>query len=169
MTTDASTQLPVQVVNPSRHTARRQVLFFSGVLFLTSVATWLMADILWRGGLTGLETAMLILFVPLFGMVALGFTQAVVGFFVLLGGRDSFEISATLPTDEPMVSQLPATALLLPIYNEDVSRVYEGLRTMYLALANAGLISRFDFFILSDSTDPNKWIEEEVGWIDLCK
>jgi len=169
MTTDASTRLPVQVVNPSRHTARRQVLFFSGVLFLTSVATWLMADILWRGGLTGLETAMLILFVPLFGMVALGFTQAVVGFFVLLGGRDSFEISATLPTDEPMVSQLPATALLLPIYNEDVSRVYEGLRTMYLALANAGLISRFDFFILSDSTDPNKWIEEEVGWIDLCK
>ena len=169
MTTDASTQIPVQVVNPSRHSSRRQILFFSSVLFLTSVATWLMADILWRGGLTGLETAMLILFVPLFGMVALGFTQAAVGFCVLLCERDTYEIAATLPAEEPLAAQLPATALLIPIYNEDVSRVYEGLRSMYLALANAGLISRFDFFILSDSTDPNKWIEEEVGWIDLCK
>ncbi len=169
MTTEASTQIPVQVVNPSRHSSRRQILFFSSVLFLTSMATWLMADILWRGGLTGLETAMLILFVPLFGMVALGFTQAAVGFCVLLCERDSYDIAATLPAEEPQAAQLPATALLIPIYNEDVSRVYEGLRSMYLALANAGLISRFDFFILSDSTDPNKWIEEEVGWIDLCK
>jgi len=156
-------------MNPSRHSSRRQVLFFSCVVFLTSVATWLMADILWRGGLSGLETAMLILFVPLFGMVALGFTQAVVGFLVLLRERDTYEITATLPRGEPVAAQLPATALLIPIYNEDVSRVYEGLRTMYLALATTGLISRFDFFILSDSTDANKWIEEEVGWIDLCK
>ena len=166
---DTSTQIPVQVMNPSRHSSRRQVLFFSSVVVLTSVATWLMADVLWRGGLSGLEAAMLVLFVPLFGMVALGFIQASVGFVMLLRRRDTYEITATLPPGEPVAAQLPATALLIPIYNEDVSRVYEGLRAMYLALASAGTISRFDFFILSDSTDPNKWIEEEVGWIDLCK
>ena len=162
-------RIPVQVVNPSRHSARRQVLFFSCVVFLTSAATWLMADVLWRGGLSTVETAMLLLFVPLFGMIALGFTQAVVGFGVLLRRRDTYEISATLPPEAPGAIRLPATALLIPIYNEDVSRVYEGLRAMYLALANAGTLSGFDFFILSDSTDANKWIEEEVGWIDLCK
>ena len=27
----------------------------------------------------------------------------------------------------------------------------------------------FDFFILSDSNDPNKWIEEEMAWAELCK
>jgi membrane glycosyltransferase len=145
------------------------VLFFSTVVALTAVATWLMADILWRGGLTGLETAMLVIFVPLFGMVALGFMQAGFGFVTLLLHRDTYEITATLPAGELQVSQLPATALLIPIYNEDVSRVYEGLRAMFLALAGAGVLGRFDFFILSDSTDPNKWIEEEVGWIDLCK
>ena len=164
-----ATQIPVQVVNPARHSARRQVLFFSCVIVLSSLATWLMADILWRGGLTGLETVMLVLFVPLFGMVALGFTQAVFGFITLLLRRDTYEITVTLPAVETPASQLPATALLIPIYNEDVSRVYEGLRAMYLALAGAGALNRFDFFILSDSTDPNKWIEEEVGWIDLCK
>ena len=167
--TETLPPIPVQVINPSRHSARRQVLFFSAVVFLTSVATWLMADILWRGGLTGVETAMLVLFVPLFGMVALGFTQALIGFIVLLRKRDRYEITATLPAGEPDLSQLPATALLIPIYNEDVSRVYEGLRAMFLALAGAGVQSKFDFFILSDSTDPNKWIEEEVAWIDLCK
>ena len=166
---DTSIRIPIQAVSPARHSARRQVLFFSCVVFLTSVATWLMADILWRGGLTGLETAMLALFVPLFGMVALGFIQAVVGFVMLLRKRDTYEITATLPSGEPVVEQLPPTALLIPIYNEDVSRVYEGLRSMYLALADEGLAGCFDFFILSDSTDPNKWIEEEIGWIDLCK
>lgn len=98
------------------------MLFFSAVVFLTSVATWLMADILWRGGLTGVEAAMLALFVPLFGMVALGFTQALIGFFVLLRTRDRYEITATRPAGDPDLSQLPATALLIPIYNEDVSR-----------------------------------------------
>jgi membrane glycosyltransferase len=168
-TKDTAAQIAVQVMNPSRHSARRQVLFFSSVVFLSSVATWLMADILWRGGLTGVEAAMLVLFVPLFGMVALGFTQALIGFLVLLRRRDSYEIGVTLPAGEASAESLPATALLIPIYNEDVSRVYEGLRAMFLSLSGAGVLPRFDFFILSDSTDPNKWIEEEVGWIDLCK
>ena len=46
---------------------------------------------------------------------------------------------------------MPATAIAIPIYNEDVSRVYEGLRTIYLDLVRAGYIERLDFFILSDS------------------
>jgi len=167
--TDNAPSITVQAINPARHSARRQMLFFTVVVFLTSVATWLMADILWRGGLSGMETVTLALFVPLFGMVAFGFTQAVFGFVTLLLRRDTYEISVTLPPGEPSPAQLPATALLVPIYNEDVSRVYEGIRSMYLALSGSGAISRFDFFILSDSTDPNKWIEEEVGWIDLCK
>src|SRR5690606_8951190 len=25
----------------------------------------------------------------------------------------------------------------------------------------------FDFFILSDSTDPNRWVEEEMQWVEL--
>jgi membrane glycosyltransferase len=169
---DASSvpHIPIKVINPVRRSAQRRVFFFSCVLALTSMAIWLMADILWRGGLTGVETAMLALFVPLFGMVAFGFVQATIGFFVLLKrGKDKGEIMVTLPSAEQDLSQLPATALLIPIYNEDVPRVYEGVRAMFLALKEAEVHRRFDFFILSDSTDPNKWIEEEVEWIDLCK
>jgi len=154
---------------PLRASARRQVFFFTSVVVLTGLASWVLADILWRGGISGLEIAMLVLFVPLFGMVTLGFVQAVCGFFILLRRQDPFSISRTIPDELPQPETLPATAIAIPIYNEDVSRVYEGLRTIYLDLVRAGCIERFDFFILSDSNNPNKWIEEEVAWIDLCK
>jgi membrane glycosyltransferase len=145
------------------------VFFFTSVVVLTGLATWVLLDILWRGGMNAIEIAMVVLFVPLFGMVTLGFVQAVCGFFIALRRKDPYSISRTLPPGQPATADLPATAIVIPIYNEDVSRVYEGLRTIYLDLVRAGRIERFDFFILSDSNNPNKWIEEEVAWIDLCK
>ena len=152
-----------------RGSGLRQAFFFTMVVVVTGVATWVMADILWRGGLTGIKMAVLFFFVPLFGMVTLGFLQAVCGFFILLRKKDPYSISRTIPDAMPRTTEMPATAIAIPIYNEDVSRVYEGLRTMYLDLVRSGYISRFDIFILSDSNNPNKWIEEEVAWIDLCK
>ena len=162
-------ELHVIARTPLRRSARRQFLFFTTVVVLTGFASWVMADILWRGGLTGIEAVLLVLFVPMFGMISLGFVQALFGFIILLRHRDPYSISRTLPQQPLKPEELPATAIALPIYNEDVGRVYEGLRTMYLDLARAGAAGRFDFFILSDSTDPNKWIEEEVAWLDLCK
>ena len=152
-----------------RRSGRRQAFFFTVVVVLTGLATWVMADILWRGGMTGIEKAILVLFVPLFGMVMLGFVQALCGFLILLRVRDPYSISRTVSDEAARPDDLPATAIAVPIFNEDVSRVYEGLRTMYLDLVRAGFIGKFDVFILSDSNDPNKWIEEEVAWIDLCK
>ena len=146
---------------PLRASARRQVFFFTSVVVLTGLATWVLLDILWRGGINSIEIALVVLFVPLFGMVTLGFVQAVCGFFIALRRKDSYSLSRTLPPDPPATADMPATAIAIPIYNEDVSRVYEGLRTIYLDLVRAGRIERFDFFILSDSNNHNKWIEED--------
>jgi len=38
------------------------------------------------------------------------------------------------------------------------------LRATYESLEKTGQLERFDFFILSDSTNPDKWIEEERYW-----
>ena len=62
-----------------------------------------------------------------------------------------------------------STALVFPIHNEEVVRVYEGLRATYQSLEKTGELERFDFFILSDSTDPDKWVEEERRWLDLIR
>jgi membrane glycosyltransferase len=59
--------------------------------------------------------------------------------------------------------------LVFPIYNENVVRVLEGLRATYESLKKTGHVERFDFFILSDSTNPDKWIEEEKRWSELVR
>ena len=57
----------------------------------------------------------------------------------------------------------------MPIYNEDVTRVFEGLRAIYDSLLETRQPENYDFFILSDSDDTNKWIEEETAWLELCR
>jgi membrane glycosyltransferase len=93
--------------------------------------------------------------------------RALVGFYVINRGGDSSRITATLaPGEEP---GLASTAIVMPAFNEDVSRVFEGLRVVYRSVQETKQIEHFDFFVLSDSNQPNQWIQEEVAWLELCK
>jgi membrane glycosyltransferase len=146
---------------------RRRFLFFSGIAVLTGLATWLMADLLWRDGLTGIEAALLVLFVILFAHIAVGFCTALVGFYVIHRGGDNCRIMRTVaPGEQP---PLASTAIVMPVFNEDVSRVFEGLRVIFRSVEETKKLEHFDFFILSDSNEPNQWIQEEVAWTELCK
>ena len=146
---------------------RRRFLFFSTIFGLTSLATWFMADLLWREGISGLEIVLLGLFVVLFAHIAAGFCTALVGFYVLNRGGDSCRISGTGAADDD--GPLASTAIVMPVFNEDVSRVFEGLRVIYRSVQETKKLEHFDFFILSDSNRPNQWIQEEVAWVELCK
>ena len=53
---------------------------------------------------------------------------------------------------------LASTAIVMPVFNEDVSRVFEGLRVVYRSVQETKKLEHFDFFILSDSNQPNQWI-----------
>ena len=63
----------------------------------------------------------------------------------------------------------PRTAILMPIYNEDSERVFAGLRAIHPSLADTGQLDGFDFFILSDTRDPEVWVEEELRWQDMVR
>ena len=151
----------------SQRLYRRRFVFFSSIFLLTSLATWFMADLLWRDGISGLEMVLLALFVVLFAHIATGFCTAIVGFYVLNRGGDSCRITATIPDGEE--PPLASTAIVMPVFNEDVSRVFEGLRVIYRSMQETKKLEHFDFFILSDSNRPNQWIQEEVAWVELCK
>ncbi len=155
-------------LNP-RRIARRRLLFFTGVFMLTGVATWFMADLLWRGGLDGFELVLLILFVLLFAQIATGFCLALIGFFIVNRGGDASRIVNTLDWLEARDQPLAGTAVIIPVFNEDVSRVFEGLRVIYRSVQEARQLEHFDFFVLSDSNEPNQWIQEEIAWVELCK
>jgi membrane glycosyltransferase len=151
-----------------RRLARRRATFFSCAFVLTSLATWFMADLLWRdGGIQGIEWALLGLFVVLFSQIAIGFVTAMLGFYVINRGGDSCQITETLLPGE--IPPLAGTAIVMPVFNEDVSRVLEGLRVVFRSVQETGRLEHFDFFILSDSNQPNQWIQEEVAWVELCK
>lgn len=151
----------------ARRLGRRRLLFFTSIFALTALATWFMADLLWRGGLSGVEIALLVLFVILFAHVAAGFCTAFVGFYVMNRGGDSSSIMRTLPPGDDV--PLASTAVVMPVFNEDVSRVFEGLRVVYRSLQETRRLEHFDFFVLSDSNQPNQWLQEEVAWLELCK
>ncbi|HTT56076.1 MAG TPA: glucans biosynthesis glucosyltransferase MdoH [Opitutaceae bacterium] len=152
-----------------RRRARRRFMFFSSIFVLTSVATWFMADLLWRGGLDPFEIALLVLFVLLFAHIATGFCMALIGFYVVNRGGDSCRITNTVDWDAGGDVPLAGTAVIIPVYNENVSRVFEGLRVIYRSVQEARQLEHFDFFVLSDSDQPNQWLQEEVAWVELCK
>ncbi len=156
-----------------RRLAKRRFLFFTTIFVLTSIAGWFMADLLWSSGvrpghLSAIECVLLACFVVLFAHVATGFTHAIFGFYVLNRGGDFCRIQRTLPL-EAIEAPLAPTAVIMPVCNEDSSRVFEGLRVIFRSLEETGKLAHFDFFILSDTSDPNKWIQEELAWVELCK
>ena len=103
----------------------------------------------------------------LFLFTAIGCMHGVYGFFLRMFGTRR-RITALKNYRDQNIDGI-STAIVFPIYNEDVVRVYEGLRATYESLEKTGQLERFDFFILSDSTDPDKWVEEERRWYDLIR
>lgn len=146
---------------------RRTALFGVAVL-QTWVALEYLLKILPKHGETPLELAIASLFVVLFGWISLGFWTAAAGFMVLLFRRDKYAISRLEGAAGPNAS-MAKTAIVIPICNEDTARVFAGLRTTYRSLKQTGQLSHFEFFIISDSSDPDVWVEEERAWALWCR
>ena len=106
------------------------------------------------------------LFLPLFTYVAIGFSQAFFG-FLILSDRKAAQAADNLIAGENL-SRLPTTAIVVPVYNEDVAAVFARLRVMHNALRSLGAIDRFQFFVLSDSTDEEKAHAEKLAWARMA-
>ena len=134
----------------------------------TVVATYYMTAVLPYHGSHVLEIFILVLYAILFGWVSMGFWTAMMGFLLLLMRRDRYSISNSAPEDAP-IDDKARTAILMPICNEDVPRVLAGLRATYDSVARTGQLQHFDFYILSDSGDPDVRVAELDGWLRLCR
>lgn len=152
-----------------RIAAWRRVLLLSLIIVPTAIACRTMAAVLPSGGGAPLEVVLLILFSILFAWISVGFWTAFLGFVLLMKGVNRLSPSQVLKGDESIEDERARTAILIPIYNEEVKRVIAGLRTVYRSLKSTGSLDRFDFFLLSDTTDPDVWVEEEDGWHSFCQ
>src|SRR5476649_1696346 len=115
-----------------------------------------------------LQTSILIMFGILFCWVSAGFWTALMGFLELLTGHDKYRISGKSAGDEPIPKDA-RTALVMPICNEDVPRVFAGLRATFESVAATGDLDRFDFFVLSDTNETDIAVAEQQAWLDVCR
>jgi membrane glycosyltransferase len=145
----------------------RLFVFYSSAVLLTGLVSMLFADLLWRTGWSASRTVLLSLFIILFLLSAVGCMHGVYGFWIRIIGTRR-RITALKNYRDQNISGV-STAIVFPIYNENAVRVYEGLRAIYESLAQTGQLEGFDFFILSDTTDLDKWIDEERLWHDLVR
>jgi membrane glycosyltransferase len=148
---------------------RRRLLLAVLVLIPSVVASGYMVNVLPHQGRTWLETAIVLFFGALFGWISIGFWTALLGFFTLMLGRDRFAISRLEAGEDGPLPQGGRTAIVMPICEEPVERVFAGLQTIYQSVARTGNLEHFDFFIISDSSKPGTWVEEEEAWARWCR
>jgi len=142
----------------------RRLFIFAGTALLTIAGGYEMYGVVKVGGVTVLEAMLLALFLLLLAWVAFSFMSAAAGFFVLATGRKGGLAIARDGSPSELSSR---TAMLLPTYNEDPHDLMARLRAMYESVAATGQGARFDWFLLSDTTDPDIWIREEMAFIAL--
>jgi len=135
--------------------ARRWIFFFL-VLASTAAAVTRMLGVLQFDGLSAREIVILVLFAILFAWIAASF------WLTVFGAVARFTRADVLPLKKPSGISAARTAILMPVYNEDISRVFSGVRAIR---EQAG--PDFDFYILSDSTNPASWVAEELEWQKL--
>ena len=144
--------------------ALRRACIFTGTAAMTAAGCYEMYEVLQVGGVTILEWMVLFLFVLLFAWIAFSFMSALAGFVVLL-----FRTKDPLGIDPaaPLPSIGSRNAMLLPTYNEDPYRIMARLRAMCESVDQSGYGSGFDWFVLSDTTNPSVWIAEEKCFLRL--
>lgn len=154
---------PPQDLRP-RYLGLRRAFILLATLAMTAVAAEQMYLVLSVSSLTILESAILVLFVALFAWIAFSFANAFTGFVLTLAGPDTslgIDPRASLP------SLGSRHALLVPTYNEDPARLFARLQATWESVADTGLADHFDVFVLSDTTDPAIWLNEEEQYLAL--
>lgn len=145
-------------------------LLFAGLTVATlSVFGRKMYIMMETNGMNALKMAIFVLFLILMVPITLSFWTATIGFIIRLGGGGSLKLSRSLAEPAQPSADWPRTAVVVPVYNEDPAGVFAGIRATYMSLEETGFLPSFEFFILSDTTDADVWVREEMAFVDLRK
>ena len=123
---------------------RRRAFLIAGSGLIGLIASCGLARPLALDGFDFVDQCISLLSLALFSWIAFGFLNACAGFCVMMRARhDAAPQGFRLPTER--------VAILMPVYNEDVTAIGVRIARMAASLRRAGAAHLFDFFILSDS------------------
>ncbi|MFO7527989.1 MAG: glucans biosynthesis glucosyltransferase MdoH [Marinobacter sp.] len=149
--------------------AFRRALLIVLVFGQTLVACYYLLWVLPYHGGTWLELAILALFAVLYAWIAVGFWVGVFGFVFRLRGGDRYSLLRRHRDRDLESVPLARTAIVMPVYHEPVHWTFSGLKAVYRDLERSGQLDHFEFFILSDSRDPDTWLAEQAAWYELIR
>jgi len=125
-------------------------------------------DLLSQNGITGFDIVQVSFFAINVLWISLFFWTAVAGWVrVMLNGRTPglvLPLPLTAGVLAPELHGDNKIAILIPVYNEDPEAVFGNLIAMYKSLERLGQLHPFHFFVISDTTDPDIWVREEMAW-----
>lgn len=139
----------------NRSSFLKRLAVVGGTAALLGYAVSEMYAVLALGDLTPLERVVLGLFTVTFAWIALSSVASIFGFLALVRRR--------FARREP-VAQEPLrkrTAMLMPTYNEDPTRIFAAIEAMARDVEALGQSHAFDWFVLADTTDPECVLQEE--------
>src|SRR5215210_5689622 len=154
-----SEERPLAAPERARAPWLARAFVFGGAALLTAYGAYEMYQVVSVSRTTALQWVLLALFTMNFSWIALAFTSGLLGFLVLVVRRNGLPL---LP--ETLGAR---TAVLMPVYNESTARTFAALQAIYESVEATGLGAHFDYFILSDSTNPDAWIAEERAFLAL--
>lgn len=151
---------------PWARTARRRRLLLGLLVGVPSaVAASFVPSVLPDRMTTSFELGIAVVFGVLFAWISVGFWTALLGLLVLARRRDRFAVGAEEQGEPDPEAR---TAIVMPVCDEPVARVFAGLRAILASLDRAGVLDRFDLYVLSDTHAPGAAAEEEQAWFELC-
>ena len=153
---DENRRSPVNPNGCHSHAWRRWLVLGSALL----LSVWginEMRAVLAVGEMTFVEYLVLLLFSLTFSWITVAFSGSIIGFFYVLGQRRSPPVRSKIPLNG-------RTAVLMPTYNESPERIFASIEAMACAVGETGEGKAFDWFVISDTTDPDIALTEEAGF-----
>ncbi len=148
-----------------RQIRRRRIKVFGLMIVSTLLATLKWITVIPSDSSLFTRFLMIGLFILTFGWIALFFWSSIFGFFELL--RKKNVPGVRWPDEKTKLST--KTAILMPVYNESPANVFANLLAMANDLKKTGQADAYDIFVLSDTTNPKIWVEEESLWLEAKK
>jgi membrane glycosyltransferase len=136
-----------------------RLFVFGSALLLTAYGAYEMYQVVSVSRTTVLQWLLLALFTINFSWIALAFTSALLGFLTLL--------KRPAPPQALPDALMSRTAIVMPVYNEQTARTFAAVEAIRESVDATGLGAAFDYFIVSDSTNPDAWIAEERAFLEL--
>ncbi|MEL6420936.1 MAG: glucans biosynthesis glucosyltransferase MdoH [Pseudomonadota bacterium] len=146
-----------------RRMAWRRTVFAIAVSGTVAALFAAMTYVLAHAGWSILEAGLLVAFTITLPWLAIGFWNALIGFFLLAGRRNPVAlVSPELSNLDEHAPITTRTAIAMAIRNEEPEQSIGRLRAMFADLDRAGVLAHFEFHVLSDTNDPSIAAREEA-------